>query len=369
VRILLSQDTSAYEYDAFISYKNTDTERQRTEDSRLAVQLHEHLQRGGLRVFLSEMTLAEIGSHDFRDAIDDALEKTRVLITVATRVENLTSEWVKYEWQSFHGDMLSGDHPGGAIFSYLTFSPSRENRLPRGLRRFQVIEHGPDGPERLLKFLTTPDPSAADAPVDSEVAEELIGNLPRHASAESWRAELNLALARLNKEDWPGCIQTCVNVARRVVTSALQTLQLAASDDVGANAKRLQASQRFPRQFFDALRDVERSKQQVHPTFTDAEAALESTTRDIAGYYIREILAPDPSPAMAKTHDPRLTQRTLIEAFRDALFESDPKKAKLVLERLQKLPTGVPPVQWSVNRLRRRVPSGRRVRSSWVTGS
>jgi len=31
--------------------------------------------------------------------------------------------------------------------------------------------------------------------------------------------------------------------------------------------------------------------------------------------------------------------------------------------------TGVPPVQWSVNRLRRRVPSGRHVRSSWGTGS
>jgi len=30
---------------------------------------------------------------------------------------------------------------------------------------------------------------------------------------------------------------------------------------------------------------------------------------------------------------------------------------------------GVTPVQWSVDRLRRRVPSGRRVRSSWVIGS
>jgi len=33
------------------------------------------------------------------------------------------------------------------------------------------------------------------------------------------------------------------------------------------------------------------------------------------------------------------------------------------------LSIGVTPVQWSVNHLRRRVPSGQRVHSSWATGS
>jgi len=68
---------------------------------------------------------------------------------VSTVPEHLESQWVRYEWESFVNDILSGRKKNGRIFSYIDgFSA---DRLPRPLRLHQVIIHGDGQVDRLFE--------------------------------------------------------------------------------------------------------------------------------------------------------------------------------------------------------------------------
>ncbi len=122
--------------DVFISFKNT-FEGSLTPDSEIAKNLYEELTARKINTFYSNSTLWDLGRAVYKRSIDEALESTKVLVVVATREDFLTSEWVKYEWESFHQDILSGMKKHCQIIPYLG-EFSREN-TPRSLRDFQTF--------------------------------------------------------------------------------------------------------------------------------------------------------------------------------------------------------------------------------------
>jgi hypothetical protein len=139
------------EYDVFLSHKNLDGGGQPTRDAALAMEIHDHLAGQGLRVFLSAVSLEKLGVAAYKKAIDEALDSAQVLVAVATSAEHLESQWVRYEWESFFNDILSGRKPKGRVFSYV--SGVDVNTLPRTLRQNQAIVHQPGSHGLLYNFI------------------------------------------------------------------------------------------------------------------------------------------------------------------------------------------------------------------------
>lgn len=127
------------EYDVFLSHKNLDSGGQPTRDAALAREVHDHLAGQGLRVFLSAVSLEKLGAASYKKAIDEALDSAQVLVVIGTSTEHLESQWVRYEWESFFSDILSGLKPKGRVFSYV--AGVDVNALPRTLRQNQAIVH------------------------------------------------------------------------------------------------------------------------------------------------------------------------------------------------------------------------------------
>lgn len=138
-------------YDVFISFKNLDAAGRPTRDAELARQLYERLTVLGVRAFLSTVSLEATGQSAYKAGIDAALDSCRVLIAVGTSAENLDSEWVKYEWDSFFNDIISGLKPNGRTF-VLTEGVA-QNTLPRPLRQSQAFMVERDELDRLSNFV------------------------------------------------------------------------------------------------------------------------------------------------------------------------------------------------------------------------
>lgn len=138
-------------WDVFISHKRTDGRQALVRDVELAREVYDRLTADGLRTFLSSLSLQELGVADYKREIDRALDQSEVLVAVGTSVEHLESKWVRYEWDSFYNDILSGIKPQGRVFVYVDQVEPR--LLPRALRTCEVIEHERGGATRLLDFI------------------------------------------------------------------------------------------------------------------------------------------------------------------------------------------------------------------------
>ena len=100
---------------------------------------------------MSNVSLEELGTSKFKEAIDAALDAAKVLIVVATSAENVTSKWVEYEWNSFSQDILNSVKPDGRVFTYLSGVSPKE--LPIDLRQVQSFEEGVEGLAKLHRFI------------------------------------------------------------------------------------------------------------------------------------------------------------------------------------------------------------------------
>ena len=137
--------------EVFISFKNSDSMGRQTVDAGLARSLHEVLTGRGIQTFFSNSSLLSLGQSVYKRAIDEALDSTRILVVVATCEEYLNSEWVRYEWESFHQDILSGTKKNCQIIPYLG-SIVREH-TPRSLRDFQTFHTDTHSPEMVADFV------------------------------------------------------------------------------------------------------------------------------------------------------------------------------------------------------------------------
>lgn len=126
------------QFDVFLSYRKTDDQGRSTRDSLLAREVFDFLGARGVRCFLAEESLASTGQAEYKQFIDQVLDEVPVLVVVATSPENIASRWVRYEWDSFYNDILSG-RQRGTLLSYLDGVEVRD--LPRTLRQNQAIQH------------------------------------------------------------------------------------------------------------------------------------------------------------------------------------------------------------------------------------
>jgi hypothetical protein len=150
--------------DIFISFKHLDSKGNKTRDSLIAEELFHYLRRSGLKVFFSNLSLETLGRSQFRQMIDNALDHSKILIVVGTTKGNIESKWVRYEWESFDTDILSGVNETGEIFSYLSNITPRE--LPRPMRNRQSVSHDQEGMSKLKHLLISalnPDKSTFEA--------------------------------------------------------------------------------------------------------------------------------------------------------------------------------------------------------------
>jgi hypothetical protein len=140
------------EYEVFISFKNLSPDGTPTRDSVIARQVYDFLEGKGLSVFLSNVSLERLGISEYKKAIDDALDVARVLVAVGTSREHLEWRWVRYEWDSFFNDILSGFKPSARVFVYI--EGVRMLELPRSLRQAQTFVNEAGAMEALFNFIS-----------------------------------------------------------------------------------------------------------------------------------------------------------------------------------------------------------------------
>ena len=88
-------------YDVFISYKESDEQGARTEDSVLAQEVYDALTKKGYKVFLSRITLKGQAGLKYEPIIFSALNSAPVMLLVGTSTERMESVWVSNEWKRF----------------------------------------------------------------------------------------------------------------------------------------------------------------------------------------------------------------------------------------------------------------------------
>lgn len=90
-------------YDVFICYKETDEETgERTKDSDIAFHLYEKLDRYGLKVFFSRVTLQDKLGVNYEPYIFAALKSATVMAVIGTKAEYFSAVWVRNEWSRFY---------------------------------------------------------------------------------------------------------------------------------------------------------------------------------------------------------------------------------------------------------------------------
>ncbi len=151
------------DYEVFISFKNLLPDGTPTRDSVLAREVYDYLSEKGFSVFLSNVSLERLGISAYKKAIDDALDVAQILVAVGTSRENLEWRWVRYEWDSFFNDILSGVKPSARVFGYV--EGVRVLDLPRSLRQAQTFIHDDGAMEALSNFIANALEKAPAPPV------------------------------------------------------------------------------------------------------------------------------------------------------------------------------------------------------------
>lgn len=136
----------------FLSFKNTNADGTRSEESEIASRLYAALVAENIPTFFSNVTLMEFGEVAYKDAIERALDETDVLVLIGCSLNNITSRWVKYEWNSFHEEILSGDKKNGVIVPYLHSSIERKDR-PIALRNQETFCCDKDDVSKVVEFI------------------------------------------------------------------------------------------------------------------------------------------------------------------------------------------------------------------------
>lgn len=138
-------------YDVFISFKNSDANGSPTEDSQIASELFRLLDKKGIGAFFSNTRLFEFGEAAYKEAIEKALDESKVLVVIATDPEYLKTRWVAYERESFHDDILSGRKKNAVIVPYLKNVAGAD--VPRSLRSYETFQIGETDIETVVEFV------------------------------------------------------------------------------------------------------------------------------------------------------------------------------------------------------------------------
>lgn len=125
-------------YDIFISYKETDENKHRTEDSVIAQNVYDALKEKHpeLKIFLSRITLKETAAGlEYEPIIFSALNTAKIMILVGTSRDNLEGTWVKNEWSRYR-KMMDKDKNKKMAIVYKGMNPGKD--FPKELRLFSI---------------------------------------------------------------------------------------------------------------------------------------------------------------------------------------------------------------------------------------
>ena len=120
-------------YDVFISFKNTEEGL----DKKLAYKVYKHLIGNGLKVFFSDITLAENGIDNWNEKIYETIEKSNFFIAVGTEKSYMESKYPQMERTSFL--TLKRKDKKKVIYSYIGGRMTIDN-LPNELRNIQCFQ-------------------------------------------------------------------------------------------------------------------------------------------------------------------------------------------------------------------------------------
>lgn len=193
----------------FISCKNLDEQGIRTRDADIAAEVYNFLTGKGLSVFLSYLTLEELGASNYTRAIDSALESASVLLAIGTSADHLNSNWVRYEWDSFSNAIRSGSKPNGRVFTYIEGMPI--GALPWALRQTQTFVHSEASLQRLYNFINKALPPSESLRLVTR------RDTPTHGGRPA-------ALSREGKHPTPGAVsgpETMTNVPKLTTDEGL----------------------------------------------------------------------------------------------------------------------------------------------------
>jgi len=123
----------------------------KSEDYGHARAYYEFLTERGLRAFLSCESLPALGTSDYREAIDQALDEAKHMIVVTSSATNVRSSWVKAEWGLFINEKRSDRKSGNLVTVIVGTMGIAE--LPASLRYYEVIAAGPEAFERLFQYV------------------------------------------------------------------------------------------------------------------------------------------------------------------------------------------------------------------------
>jgi hypothetical protein len=198
------------DFDVFISFKNSDENGLPTRDAKLAGQVYGKLSSKGLRVFFSSESLEQLGVSDYKKTIDSALDAASVLVAVGTSARNLSSEWVRYEWDGFYMDVLNRVKPEGKVFTYIEGMQPAD--LPRSLRQGQIFVHSEEALQRLYEFVsealrhesrTLPAPHPYPLAFVSSLKEDdqYFNAIGQQLTARGFAVSSTLGIAEMNLQD------------------------------------------------------------------------------------------------------------------------------------------------------------------------
>ena len=115
--------------------------------------MYDYLTARGFRVFLSELSLREMGRSDYQAAIDLALEEAVHLVLVSSTRNHIESPWVMAEWRAFLNEIRSGRKKGNLMT--MVAGDLTIDQLPVSLRSLQVLPLTEEGLDDLVHYLRT----------------------------------------------------------------------------------------------------------------------------------------------------------------------------------------------------------------------
>lgn len=128
-------------FDIFISYKETDRNGARTNDSIVAQDLYHKLTDIGYKVFFSRITLEDKVGTEYEPYIYAALASSKLMITLCSSSENIESVWVKNEW-SRHMSFAEKDSGKNIIPLYYDMDRSQLPDEFLNLTAYDIKENG-----------------------------------------------------------------------------------------------------------------------------------------------------------------------------------------------------------------------------------
>lgn len=128
---LLRQMRSKYDFDVFISHSS--------KDAKLAKRIYTLLLEHNIRPFLSEIEIPELHTSNYAETINEVLSVVQNMVVIGSESKNIDSGWVKFEWNAFGNELLSG-HKKGNIITVLAGDTSvNRDSIPFFLRQFEVL--------------------------------------------------------------------------------------------------------------------------------------------------------------------------------------------------------------------------------------